>query len=319
MKGRVHVVEHAPRDVPGVVDGRGKFHRLLAGFRGSIVPSDCPLDEAQQVPGAGQAGAVTRGFQGLGQRSDVGDRAFHLAQRALGPAHQDVADELRSCFEAPIFCGLGTFECLVDCSSRGIEVALLDRGLGIFCEQLELERRPGRENLRGSPQEARGRRDVAAVERPPASGGKLRCGAIADVPRVLVYDADLAPVPVGLLQVVAQDLFELQLASALAVDAFGPSHELLVNVGADALEEASVGGVPDDLMAEAVEHLLVFQLADELLGRQDIEIRSQAWTNGSSTSSVIASSANVRPMTDAGSTTARSSARSASRREATSA
>ena len=45
---------------------------------------------------------------------------------------------------------------------------------------------------------------------------------------------------------VAEDLLELELAAALAVDRLGPVDEALVELGAVALQQAAVGGVLDE-------------------------------------------------------------------------
>ncbi len=53
-----------------------------------------------------------------------------------------------------------------------------------------------------------------------------------------VERAQLGPVAVRLLEVVAVDLLELLLAAALAVDALRPGHEPLVQLRAGPLEQA---------------------------------------------------------------------------------
>ena len=74
---------------------------------------------------------------------------------------------------------------------------------------------------------------------------------VPELAPVVVERAELREVAVGLLEVVAEDLLELDLAAALAVDAVGPVDEALVERRPGALEQAVVGGVADQDVVEA--------------------------------------------------------------------
>ena len=71
----------------------------------------------------------------------------------------------------------------------------------------------------------------------------------------LVQWPQLAQVSVGLLQVIAEDLLELERAVALGVDLVGPAHEPQVQIGARALEQAVVDGVAHQVVVKAVDRL----------------------------------------------------------------
>ena len=87
--------------------------------------------------------------------------------------------------------------------------------------------------------------------------------------------------------------------------------------GAGALEQAAVRGVADDLVAEAVDRLVLGRRRTSCFVTRMFEVVAEARPDRSSTSSETASIGNDSPITDAGSTTARSSRLRASRREAT--
>ena len=105
---------------------------------------------------------------------------------------------------------------------------------------------------------------------------ELRRRALGDGARLVIDDPELGAIAVRLLEVVAEDLLELELAAALPVDPLCPGHEPLVQRRADALQQAAVRGVADDLVAEPVEDLLLRQPPDELLADEDVEVAAEA-------------------------------------------
>ena len=104
----------------------------------------------------------------------------------------------------------------------------------------------------GAAEQVGGGAHVAAAERAPAGRRELLGRARPSSLPVVVERAELAQVPVRLLEVVAEDLLVLGLAAALAVDALGPVGEPLVEGGARPLEQAAVGRVADQHVVEAV-------------------------------------------------------------------
>jgi hypothetical protein len=84
-----------------------------------------------------------------------------------------------------------------------------------------------RDQLRGPHEKAGRGPHVAAPARTLSRGRKSSRRLFADIERVLVERAELTPVPVGLLEVIPLDLFELVGACA-DVDGVGPRHEPLV-------------------------------------------------------------------------------------------
>jgi hypothetical protein len=89
----------------------------------------------------------------------------------------------------------------------------------------------------------------------------------------VIERSELASIAIRLLEVIAEDLLELGLAAASPVDLVRPLDEALMQRHALALEQASVGGVTDQLMAEAVGVVVVLAVrADELLVRERDEV-----------------------------------------------
>ena len=181
----------------------------------------------------------------------------------------------------------------------------------------------GGEQVDRAAQQAGGRGQVATRERAPAGRAELVGRARGDRPALGVERPELAPVAIGLLEVVAEDLLELLLPAALLVDPLGPGHEPLVELGAGPLQQRPVGRVADEQVAEAVGLVLADDPRlpeEELLAVERVQVgRDRRPEAASGTSSSTAGSANTRPITAAGSTTARSSRVSASRRAASSA
>ena len=79
-----------------------------------------------------------------------------------------------------------------------------------------------RQAVGGPPQEVGRRRHVAAGERPSARRRQPFGRADPEIDPVLVERPELGQVAVGLLEVVAEDLLELELAVPIRVDRVGP-------------------------------------------------------------------------------------------------
>ncbi len=107
------------------------------------------------------------------------------------------------------------------------------------------------ESATGEPD--RGRK-VIALESASGSRGQMGRGAAAERDTVVVERTELPAVLVGLLEVVADDLFVL--AHQLADLVGQPVGETGVQLGARLLEQAAVGGVPDERVMEAEDRLV---------------------------------------------------------------
>ena len=161
-----------------------------------------------------------------------------------------------------------------------VEGPLLEKGVGKVHQELDPERRGCGQQRGGTAQEGRRRRQVTTCQGPTARRGELRRRSLADRLRTRIHEPQARPVLVCLLQVVAEDLLELQLAAALPVDALRPDDEALVECRAGALQQAPVCGVADDLVPEPVDRLVLGQLAHELLGHENAQVVGQSRPNG---------------------------------------
>ena len=152
--------------------------------------------------------------------------------------------------------GLGGRGGLVD-DGRGLgELAGLDLDLPEIVQQLDPRRR----------RRHRAGRRPGATGWPPPGGrhGRRLVGrqrrawrrAGGDVASLVVDLAELASVAIRLLEVVAEDLLELLLAPALAVDPLGPAHETFVELRSRPLEQGAVRSVLDHQVAEPIEDLV---------------------------------------------------------------
>ena len=133
----------------------------------------------------------------------------------------------------------------------------------------------------GARQQVRCSWKVSSGVGPAAGAAKALGRAGADLSAFGVDRAELRPVTERLLEMVAEDLFELLLAVAFAVDLLGPRHEAFVEGRPCPLEQRVVGGVPDEDVVEAIRvgvlggHRLIGR-PDELLATQ----RCQVLTKG---------------------------------------
>ena len=150
---------------------------------------------------------------------------------------------------------------------------MLNQRIGQIREQFDSRRVFACENRRRSTEKIDGRGCISATKRSLSGRSQLLCCSSSYVLGRTVDRTQLAAISIRLLEVVAEDLLELQLAAALLVDRLSPTDESLVEVGTRSLEQAPVGGVLDDRMAESVELILPSSWADELLGRQRLQVR----------------------------------------------
>ncbi len=233
-----------------------------------------PVDQGEQAPCPGQPLMVSEPleerdgapdpFQDLGF-GDLGlRRVLHLK-----------ANELPDGLQAGVLDGLGAVD-------RGGQGAVGPRELTDVHQRVAgVEEQPGTggilEGEQGgrSLQQAGGSRHVPPSKGPASGRGEIGRPASPHRTNVIVDDAELHPDEVRLLQVVPADLLELgHPAGVLALD---PVHEPLVELGSGSLEQAVVGGVPDQDVREPV-RVLIGRLPclgreDQLLVRERMEAR----------------------------------------------
>ncbi len=106
----------------------------------------------------------------------------------------------------------------------------------------------GGEQSRGAAEEARRRGEVAPRARLRAGGREQSPGALAERAGLVVLDAQLGAVPVGLREVVAEELVELDELAPLLLE---PRGEACVEIGAYGLRKGLVGGIADQEVAKA--------------------------------------------------------------------
>jgi hypothetical protein len=113
----------------------------------------------------------------------------------------------------------------------------------------------------------------SASARRPAGLGEPRRGRAGEHPPAGVHRPELAPQAVGLFQVVGEQLRVL--AQPLAGGPLQPAGEALVQLGAERLGQAGVGGVAEQRVAEA-ERLLAGDVrgrrADQLPAHQRAQV-----------------------------------------------
>ena len=223
-----------------------------------------------EAPGAGEAGRVIETFE----RGDRARRHLHRATLTALAADPELVDrglEDRGADRIALLAGLvGDRHRLVEDVRGRVEVTLLEIGVAEVDHELEPEVRRRRQQRDGPAQQVDRGRDVAPGERALARRGELDRGPFADPARI-VDRSQLDPIAIRLLEVVAEDLLELELATTLAVDRVGPVDEPFVELGAGPLEQASIGRILDDRVPEPVEVRLGDGRADELLGGQGLE------------------------------------------------
>ena len=132
----------------------------------------------------------------------------------------------------------------------------LHERLGQVGEEAQALQRVDRQAGSRAAQQVRGGRHVAARHGPAAGRSQLLGRAGADQPRMVVDRAQLGQVAIRLLEVVAEDLLVLLRAALAAVQLLRPLGEPLVKRGPGALEQAVVGGVPDEDVLEPEAQIL---------------------------------------------------------------
>ncbi len=269
----------ATRRHPRVAGGDGVLDDALGRRRRLVIPAGRPVDDDPQPPRACQSCAIAGRFE---------DR-----------------NRVRSCFERA---GAGACVAGIDLDvplvedGAGFQSGIPDRGrrrrrlverrgglgerapLQLGLAEIHLQLDPlGIAFLAkrgGARQQVRCRWKVAAGEGPAAGGAKALGRAGADLSAFGVDRAELRPVAERLLEVVAEDLFELLLAVAFAVDLLGPRDEALVERRPCPLEQRVVGGVPDEDVVEAIRVGVVgghpvIRRPDELLATQRRQVLAQ--------------------------------------------
>src|SRR5205814_7434614 len=127
-----------------------------------------------------------------------------------------------------------------------LEAAFFHQGVDGLRHELDPEWIIGLEEGRRAAEQVACRRRVATTKGPPAGRGELRGRACRDRSTFVVERPELRAVAHGLLQVIAEDLLELRLPAAIAIDRFGPRDEPLVERGARPLQQALIGSVADE-------------------------------------------------------------------------
>ena len=133
----------------------------------------------------------------------------------------------------------------------------------------EVDLRRGRQ-LGGTVEEVRGAAEVKPVERPPTGGSQARSRLRCELG---VLQAQLAAVPDGLLEVVAEELVQLDDGGPVTLEPVGKAR---VQVCSRGLRQSVVSGVPDQEMAEAEAVFagdLCFVRRDQLLAGKRGEAR----------------------------------------------
>ena len=181
------------------------------------------------VPGEGQPGVVAPGLE-LRDRPVQQVVDGRLVDRRIDLELQEGPEDPRAPRERDVRTGLGLRQGLVEEVGRARHRARVGQGIGQVGQHPGSRGRTGRQELRGPLQQVGRGRQVAPRDRPrPRRGQAGRC-PFAQLPGPGVEGPELDPVPVGLLQVVAEDLLELR--HGLTRHAFQPLGEALVQVGA---------------------------------------------------------------------------------------
>ena len=170
----------------------------------------------------------------------------------------------------------------VDESLRIGVLAKLEHHLGTLRQQRQAKRIVFLEQRGCAPEQVLGRVHVAARERATRRPRRVARARIAsDLVARLVDRAELAEIPVRLLQVIAEDLFELLAAIAFGVDLVGPADELDVHGRARALEQAVVDGVAHQVMVEAIDRIGVRRGNDGWMNCLRVSAFNLPWIAGS--------------------------------------
>ncbi len=133
-----------------------------------------------------------------------------------------------------------------------VEIAALHQGLAQVRRQGEPRRIHLRQASHGPGEKVGCRRQVATGEGTPASGTELLGSSRPEDPDVRVDRPELAPIRVGPLEVVSDNLVHLDLGIPRPVGLLEPVGEPFVQVGAPSLEDPLVRRVTDEDVLEPI-------------------------------------------------------------------
>ena len=152
---------------------------------------------------------------------------------------------------------------------------------------------------------------ITAFQRTVAGGAEPPRSIAADIDPGGIQWPQFAEVTVCLLEVITEDRLEFLRPVVVGVELVGPAHELGVQLRSSALEQTVVDRLAHEVMMEAVQQVLLrrVDVADELLGRQLLQLRATLLRSASGASASTAGRWNSMPITAAGSAAARSNAR----------
>lgn len=200
---------------------------------------------------ASTAGVAACSSSGISRPVSRSTSARHGSKILDGAVGDEQARQDRVGLERRVAERACAVERLVEQPLRLGELADLHRRLTEVGEHLEPLARALRQQLDRASQQVDRRPHVAAAEGAPARGAEVGGGTQAQGDAVGVVRGKLEQVAARLLEVVADDLLELELAVAVAVDPLGPAREARMQPGAGALRQTVVGGVADHDVVEA--------------------------------------------------------------------
>ena len=238
-------------------------------------PAGRPSGHPHQAPRPGQPQLVSMLPEDVGGAEAVPLGLLPVARSLVGLhvplAHQHVSGE--ALVTAPVCLGGGLSE-----DFRGpVHLSTLAESLGEVDQELHSPRILLVDQRRCPGEQGDGRVDVHALQSPLPGRRLVPCRPRGQPGEDLPVEAKLRPVPVGLLEVVAQDLLEL--GEAVGRPALQPAGEPLVHLGASLLGGAGVGGVADQDVAEP-ERVLADEPgpvgADQFPADQSLEVASDA-------------------------------------------
>ena len=137
---------------------------------------------------------------------------------------------------------------LGDCRLGRCDVSAREQGLAPVEREFGARGIVGDEPLERTAEQSGCYRRVVACERSSSGGGQAACGALAERTATRIERAELAAVLVSLFEMPPDRLVVLGRVLDLRLDPLG---ELLVKLGAGALEHAPVGRVADEYVMEA--------------------------------------------------------------------
>jgi hypothetical protein len=230
---------------------------LLCGVGHLVVPAGVAVDEQQVPPRARDAALVAQLRQHRQHQVGDGEGLAALLRCLAGEQVKQHSGDPDARLRAGIARCQGGLERRVELGRCLAEAREREERLAKVGHELQAARIHRVEQVHRAPEQARRSGSVAATKGPPASGRQLQGRTFSNGPCRAVDDAEVHPIAVGLLEVVAQDLLKLEFPATLPVDPLRPRHEPLMERRAAALEQAAVGGVADDLVAEAIQHLVL--------------------------------------------------------------